>query len=179
MVNYSNGKVYKIEPICEHDECDVYFGSTTKQYLSQRMDGHRGDFKRNAFCSSKILFEKFGVENCVIILLELVNCNSNDELKVVEAKYIINNACVNKSVPLRTHKESVKIYRDANKNKTKQYYDDNKDKMKEYQRQYCATNAEKIKENQRQYRLKNKDKINERNRQYRLKQKEQSNAENN
>ena len=46
MVNYSNGKIYKIEPICEHNEDDIYIGSTTKQYLSQRMDKHRSDYKR-------------------------------------------------------------------------------------------------------------------------------------
>ena len=29
MVNYSKGKINKIEPICDHDEVDVYIGSTT------------------------------------------------------------------------------------------------------------------------------------------------------
>ena len=33
MVNYSNGKIYKIEPIIDHDEGDIYIGSTTKKYL--------------------------------------------------------------------------------------------------------------------------------------------------
>ena len=41
MVNYSNGKVYKIEPISGGEEGDVYIGSTTKRYLSQRMNTHR------------------------------------------------------------------------------------------------------------------------------------------
>ena len=45
MVNYGNGKIYKIEPICDHDEGEVYIGSTTKDYLSQRMDTHRADYK--------------------------------------------------------------------------------------------------------------------------------------
>ena len=30
MVNYSNGKIYKIVPTVEHEEGDVYYGSTTK-----------------------------------------------------------------------------------------------------------------------------------------------------
>jgi len=38
MVNYQNGKIYFIEPICEHEENERYIGSTTKQYLSQRME---------------------------------------------------------------------------------------------------------------------------------------------
>ena len=40
MVDCSKGKVYRIEPICDHDECDVYNGSTTKLYLSDRMFYH-------------------------------------------------------------------------------------------------------------------------------------------
>ena len=45
-INYKNGKIYKIEPICEHDEGEIYIGSTTKQYLSQRMTAHRNGYKR-------------------------------------------------------------------------------------------------------------------------------------
>ena len=69
MVNYGNGKIYKIEPICDHDDGDVYIGSTTKQYLSQRMDTHRTGYKswrigKHGKTSSYILFEKYGIENC-------------------------------------------------------------------------------------------------------------------
>ena len=42
MVNYENGKIYKIE---SHSGDMIYIGSTTKKYLSQRMDTHRTDFK--------------------------------------------------------------------------------------------------------------------------------------
>ena len=45
MVNYNNGKVYKIEPICEHEEGEIYIGSTTKDYLSKRMVEHRNKYK--------------------------------------------------------------------------------------------------------------------------------------
>ena len=24
MINYNNGKIYKIEPVCDHDEGDIY-----------------------------------------------------------------------------------------------------------------------------------------------------------
>ena len=44
-MNYKNGKIYKIEPRGDHDDGDVYIGSTTKEYLSQRMTAHRGGFK--------------------------------------------------------------------------------------------------------------------------------------
>ena len=45
MINYGNGKIYKIEPICEHDEGDIYIGSTTKEKLCQRMTTHRSSYK--------------------------------------------------------------------------------------------------------------------------------------
>ena len=46
MINYNNGKIYKIEPICDHDEWDIYIGSTTKQYLCQRMATHKYYYKK-------------------------------------------------------------------------------------------------------------------------------------
>ena len=134
MVNYNNGKIYKIEPICDHDEGDIYIGSTTKQYLSQRMEKHRSYYrlwlkgKVNNVTSFQ-LFEKYGVENCQIILLESVNVNSKDELHSREAHYIKSVICVNKVIPLRSKKE----YREKNKPKVlkdnKIYKDDNKERL--------------------------------------------------
>jgi hypothetical protein len=43
MVNYNNGKIYKIE---SHLGDKVYIGSTTKEYLSQRMTAHRESFNQ-------------------------------------------------------------------------------------------------------------------------------------
>jgi hypothetical protein len=170
MVNYSNGKVYKIVPTVEpKDEGDVYYGSTTKEYLSQRMDGHRRDFKKNemnARCSSKLLFEKFGVENCVIVLVELVDAKSKDELVAVEAKYIINNLCVNKCVPLRTRKEYNTENKDINNERQKQYYIDNKEAIIEKSKQYYFDNKEAIIEKSKQYYIDNKDTISEYKKQY-------------
>ncbi len=70
--DYSNGKIYKIEPICEHDESDIYIGSTTQPLLSQRMSKHRGSYYhwkkgKGVLITSYILFEKYGIENCEII----------------------------------------------------------------------------------------------------------------
>ena len=43
MVNYTNSKVYKIWSTQGNK---IYIGSTTKYYLSQRMDKHRTDYRR-------------------------------------------------------------------------------------------------------------------------------------
>ena len=34
MPDYSRGKIYKIEPIIEHEEHEIYIGSTSLKYLS-------------------------------------------------------------------------------------------------------------------------------------------------
>ncbi len=124
MVNYENGKIYKIEPICDHDEQDIYIGSTTKKYLSDRMCEHRADYKRYSNTknyTSFILFDKYGVENCKIILLENYACTSKNELVAKEAEYIKNMACVNKVIPQRTKQEYDKMYNEKNKEKKQEY----------------------------------------------------------
>lgn len=169
MTNYSNGKIYKIEPLNGEDG-DVYIGSTTKEYLSQRMTAHRRDYKQyldgkyHTVTSFK-LFDKYGIDNCRIILLELVNANSKDELLAREAHYIKSVACVNKVVPLQTMKEYRESNRDAISDYQKEYYEFNKDKIKEYQN----ANKDKIKA----YKNDNRDKINERRRELRKIKKQQ------
>ena len=150
-INYKNGKIYKIEPTVDHDEGDVYIGSTTKEYLSQRMVYHRKDYKKfkNAKKSKTTafnLFDKYGIDNCDIILLESVEANSKDELHQREAHYIKTIKCVNKYIPLRTSKE---------------YRQDNKEQIKERNKQYRQNNKDVILERQRLYRNANKEMISE------------------
>ena len=134
MVNYNNGKIYKIEPIIEHNDDEIYIGSTTKHYLSQRMDTHRSGYKRykqektKQKLTSFILFEKYGITNCEIILIESVNANTSDELKAREKYYIQLFKCVNKNIPNRTYEELKEYY--------KEYRENNKDKIKEQSQEY-------------------------------------------
>ena len=77
MVNYSNGKIYKIEPINSSDDGDIYIGSTSKEYLSQRLTKHRSEYNRwkknkTNFIRSYSLFDKYGIENCKIIMMCLI-----------------------------------------------------------------------------------------------------------
>ena len=121
MVNYNFGKIYKIEPIVDHDEGDIYIGSTTKQYLSQRLDTHRSKYKQwknGKYSKVRVfeIFDKYCVSNCQIVLIETVNAESKDELLAREKHYIKSFKCVNKCIPGRTKKE---------------YYQDNNDTIKE------------------------------------------------
>jgi hypothetical protein len=176
--DYSKGKIYKIEPICEHEEEDIYIGSTTKQYLSQRICKHKVDYRRwkdgkSNKISSFNLFEKYGLDHCKIHLLEAFEAKSKDELESREAHYIKSMKCVNKHIPCRTPKQ----YKIDNKEKIKQYQEINKEKIDKYNKQYWNDNKEKLKENYstekaQKYYQDNKDKILEHRANYREENKE-------
>ena len=153
----SNGKIYKIEPISGGDEGDIYIGSTTKQYLSQRMDSHRYCFKywkegKQGKTTSYDLFDKYGVENCHILLLEIVSCNTKDELLAREGFYIKSMPCVNKIIVTRTHKEYIEAMTPKQKEKRKttkvDYQKKNKEILKE--KKYIYSNRDDIKERRKE-----------------------------
>lgn len=142
MVNYANGKIYKICSI--NDEYECYIGSTTLR-LSVRMAKHRHEFiNKSNGPNSKILFDKYGIENCKIVLITKFPCTCKEELHAEEAKHIKNNNCVNKCIPGRTKEE---------------YYQDNKEQILEHGKQYYENNKEYIAERSKKYYENNKDKV--------------------
>ena len=100
----------------------IYIGATTKKYLSSRLAEHKHNYKlwknklRNKY-NSFDLFDKYGADNCHIVLLESFNAIDKNELNQKELFYIKNNMCVNKNLPGRT---------------IKQYYIDNYEKISEH-----------------------------------------------
>lgn len=135
MSDYNNTKIYKIY---SHLGPQIYIGATTKLYLSQRMSKHRSDYKvwkrdnKRSHISSYILFELYGVDNCVIELIEAKACKSKDELSQLEGHYVRTLECVNRYRPAVTVAETKaskkaydKSYRKSNKailNKQRQIY---------------------------------------------------------
>jgi hypothetical protein len=164
MSNYQNGKVYKIAPI-NGEEGDIYIGSTTEEYLSQRMTKHRTSYKhwkegKCPYLTAYGLFDKYGLENCYISLIELCPCHIRDELSAREGFHIRNMVCVNKHVMGRTRSEyksekkaeiseAGKVYYLKNKEETavkqSDYYQENKVKLNIRHKEYCKKNAETIK----------------------------------
>jgi hypothetical protein len=162
--DYSKWKIYKIEPKIDHDEGDIYIGSTTKQYLSQRMTAHRKNYNSTWLKGNKQykltsydIFDKYGVDNCEIILLETVKATSIDDLRAREKYYIKSIKCVNRNIPTRTIKE---------------YVDDNKEKIKEQQLNWRLQNKDAIKEYQKVYNEENRDDIRQQKKEYRVQNKE-------
>ena len=160
MVNYSNGKIYKIESIHGGEEGDVYVGSTAVPLLSIRMAQHRCNYKgwkegKHGKLTSYILFEKYGVENCHIVLLESVNANNKDELFARERHWIQSLRCVNKFIPGRNKKE---------------WHEANRDIIRIQKNTYAKEHSEAIRIRHKQYYLDNKERILERRKQYYLAQ---------
>jgi len=168
MVNYNNGKIYKIE---SHLGDKVYIGSTTKEFLSQRMVTHRGDYKRwkQGKCNlitSFSLFDEYGIENCSIVLLESYPCESKDELHAREAHFIKTIQCVNKYIPGRTIKEYYKANKETINEKHKEYYEANKETINDKHKKYQEVNKEQLKEYKKEYYEAHRETINEKRKEY-------------
>jgi hypothetical protein len=164
MVNYANSKVYKIWST-QGDK--IYVGSTTKLYLSKRMDAHRSKYKsfnenKYHFITSFELFEEYGLDNCCIELLEAKECKSKDELRQLEGKYIRELECVNKRVEGRTKKEYYKDNKESIVQYKKDYYKDNKVEVLKHVKEFYEENKTQILQYQKEYYESNKDKILER-----------------
>ena len=153
MPDYSQGKIYKIIS----DENDKFYIGSTIQPLYKRMYSHRN---KHHSCMSKNL--GVDIKDCIIVLVENIQCKDKQELHKRERYYIEKYReeglnIVNKLIPGRTHK---------------QYYEDNKKKIKEQGKEYYQKNKEKIIEQQKEYEEKNKEKIVKKNKEYREKNKE-------
>ena len=128
------------------------------------MSTHRGYYKlwkedkMNKVMSFE-LFDKYGIENCYISLIENVNAKTKDELLAREAYYIKSMNCLNKVVPLRTYNE----WKDDNQQKLndycKEYYENNKKEIISKVKIYSSQNQEKIKDYKKKYREEKKEEI--------------------
>jgi len=138
MVNYSNSKIYKIEPTVPHEEDEVYYGATTKQYMCQRWGNHVTDYRRKKLRQTTVknLFDKYGIDNCSIVLIELFPCETKDELSAREGYYIRNNPCVNRLISGRGKTEYRRFYMSITENRER------KSNLQRQKRQ-CLTDEEK------------------------------------
>ena len=89
MPDFKLAKIYKIIPLNQDHESDVYIGSTCKPSLAHRMTSHRRNYKSwkngkyNKVSSFK-LFDIYGIDNCNIYLIEEFPCETKDQLRKKE-----------------------------------------------------------------------------------------------
>lgn len=158
MPDYSRSKIYKI--VSDQTD-DVYYGATTRPYLSQRMNRHREDFKKWEKSGDKkdyqsTSFEILKYNDAKIILVENCHCTTKDELVKKEKFWIENNECVNKQIPggcgiIKT--------REKNRKRAALDYPKNKGKISAYHREHYLKNKEKLKEKQRVYYQENREEL--------------------
>ncbi len=154
MPDYKQGKIYKL--VSPHTD-KIYIGSTTKKYLSQRLTGHKNNFKyyqKNGTNGNTKSFELLQLGEVEIILLEEYQCNSKDELTARERYWMEqNNNLINKVRPSISNEEL-----DQSK---KQYYENNKEYILEARKQKYEEKKEHLLKIYKQYRLKNLEKLKE------------------
>ena len=146
----------------------IYIGSTTKEYLSQRMVCHKSSYKRKHLTGKSTafqIFDKYGIDNVEIVLLQDCKCNSKDQLLMMEKHYIETLDCVNKNKPFITEEEYQtyqKEYRDNHKHIMKLYREkeENKTKAKAYQKLYYLVYKNELKAYHKAYYLRKKAKKN-------------------
>lgn len=116
MPNYNQAKIYKIV----HNDM-FYYGSTTLQYLSQRLSIHHGEIKKGKTSKLYTYLKDKDWKDVTIELVELYPCNTKDELTAKETKWIepeLNNPlCLNSRCALPTP-SSIQKQKDKN-SKTK------------------------------------------------------------
>ena len=164
MPDYTKGKIYQI--VAPNDS--KYIGSTV-QDLHNRFIRHKSSYncwKRGKYhyftCFD--IFEKHGIENCKIELLEEFPCNSKKELETREGEIIKKTECVNKVIAARDSKE----WMDENKERLteywKNYYQINKEHYIERNKRHTKENKEYNRERSRLYREKNRERLIEQSR---------------
>ena len=146
---YNNGKIYKIVDL-GYNNC--YIGSTVEA-LSRRMCHRRCNYNRKIKhpCNSSLVFEKYGIQNCKIELIENYPCNSKEELTAREGYHIKQNNCVNKFIAGRSKKDWYKDNAEYVSNKAKEYREENKEHIKEIKHNYYANNKEYFNKKNREH----------------------------
>ena len=162
MVNYQQGKIYKI--VCNTTGL-VYVGSTCEQRLSQRLARHVLNYKKflNAKYCDCASFEIIKNENYEIMLLESHPCNNKDELLMRERHYIEETECVNiRRRPITTVEEK----KEYKKNYGQKRYSKNKEEVHERNKSYYIDNKDKVNKANREYYYANKEHMDKLSREY-------------
>ena len=120
-ITHNKYKNCKIDMVVDLAYTRKYIGSKTAG-LPSRMAPHRRNNLRYKdgkyhFPSIHELFDRYGLENCKIELVEEAPRESKEHLRKIEGQYIRNEDCVNKRIEGRideeySHKNGIKLLED-------------------------------------------------------------------
>lgn len=151
---YSDSRIYMLK--CNKTSL-FYIGSTTHS-LHHRLGVHVSDSKnpKKTKCRSNVIIDNGDYD---IFLLENCTCESNDELRKIEASYqrlhLNDKNYVNCRIEDRTHDEWIIDNKDYHKKCLVDWYLQNKDRVKQRHRE----RAEEISKYQKEWNAKNKEKV--------------------
>ena len=155
MVDYLNGKIYKITN-CEDNE--VYVGSTC-QSLSKRFSKHKkacyNNTKNHTYFYQYV--NKLGFDRFCITLIEDYPCNNRTELRAREGVFIREQGTLNTQIEGRTYKQWKEDNKERIVEKAKEYREKTKEQRKEYYKAYRIENKDKIAESSKNWRENNKE----------------------
>ena len=146
MVNYQNGRIYKL--VNDIDD-KIYVGSTTTS-LSQRKSAHVTLSRKKTNRAVYKHFNDIGWNRVSIILIEKYSCEDKEELLKRERYWIEKIGTLNRQIPTRTRKERRVINKEHIKDVTHEYYTKNlekyRDRYNKYAQEYYKNNKVKITE---------------------------------
>lgn len=142
-MNYEQSKIYKI--VCNITN-EIYIGSTTKHYISDRLANHRSHYKKfkegtKGYMTSFKILERGDYS---IILIEKFPCTTREELIARERFYIESTICINKRIEGRTKKEWYEQTKPERLKTIKNYHDEHKEEIKEWKKNWYHENKGEI-----------------------------------
>ena len=141
MVNYANGKVYRL--VNNVDE-KFYIGSTCNP-LHKRKNGHKRDAAKFPEQPVYKHLNTIGWDNVEIILIESYPCNSKAELEARERYWIeFMKPVLNKVIPTRTPKERYQATPEIFIQRAKKRYEMKSNEILQQQKKYYEENKEKF-----------------------------------
>ena len=161
MVNYQNGKIYKL---VNNVDDEIYVGSTCNP-LYKRKGSHKSSAKIHPNIKVYNHLNEVGWENVEIVLIENFSCDLKDELHRRERYWIDTlKPSLNKVIPTRTNQEYKQIPEVKNNNRiwmneNYTHKPENKQRKKNYDAEYNKANKEVISQKKKEYRKANKELI--------------------
>jgi len=163
MVNYSNGRIYKL--VNDVDD-KIYVGSTTSR-LSIRKCQHKTRAKRDPNIRVYKHLNEVGWEHVDIVLVENYECKTKEQLYARERHWIKElKPELNMRIPTRTMKEYYEDNKEQIAQKYKEYYENNKEKEAQRQKKYREEHKEQIAQKYKEYYEDNKERLAEKKKEY-------------
>ena len=157
----AKGKIYFIRS--NNPEIKSKYVGSTIQTLAQRMTAHRANYNKwlkgkCGACSIFYEFQKYGVEQFHIELVEDYPCEREEQLYSRENFFIRQEDCVNKQLAFTTPEEK--------KANCKQYDQEHKEERIARSKKYNQEHKEEIKQRNLKYRLEHNEELTIKKKQY-------------